>query len=617
MLRFRLQGLGHASSLVLAGHLLGLAALFGALSLGTPESTILVTGILGAAYLILAWRTGESAHLYPGAVLLGVSYLSYVGQFAMVDSMLLWALPFQIACLGAGAWLRRKDAAAHAVPFEAAAHVVALILIGQFLLFDSFLTAPSKVVASLFIVTVIDLGLTWLHRKPWFLFPSGLFFALGLLFLMRHTSAGPPDNLLVYFTAIALAYALLSFFLRRSQAADHAEPLEGAALLIALMGASAGLFRGDGIGLNAVLAGALAFGTLFAASRGREYIYLVMLSAGAIGMLFVRITGGRFSPQLVDQFLLGMGIVGLLFLYPTVRGWIQSEGSLQQWFVEQRWVRVLLVGLPLAILIPAIGVSYTFEATANPTFCGSCHVMETQFQAWDRGSHKDVTCDTCHYPPGAEHFVQGKVVGLVEVINNAAGTYGTKLHGTVDNANCEDCHPSDELIGAESPYRAKVYFNHRELEPGKGSGLTMRCNNCHAHIVDGYHFQVRESTCYWCHFMGQEEQETVVGDCFTCHSVPRDSVHLGAMPIEQEAGSTVSGCQAEVTVGDGAVRPERCLACHSIIPPSAGEAQAMHDLHIVSETTFLSRKVECIECHDEIQHGEETYPVPFYLLFGP
>jgi hypothetical protein len=42
----------------------------------------------------------------------------------------------------------------------------------------------------------------------------------------------------------------------------------------------------------------------------------------------------------------------------------------------------------------------------------------------------------------------------------------------------------------------------------------------------------------------------------------------------------------------------------------------MHDLHIVSKTTFLSRKVECNECHDEITHGKETYlqPVP---VFGP
>jgi hypothetical protein len=43
----------------------------------------------------------------------------------------------------------------------------------------------------------------------------------------------------------------------------------------------------------------------------------------------------------------------------------------------------------------------------------------------------------------------------------------------------------------------------------------------------------------------------------------------------------------------------------------------MHDLHIVAETTFLSRKLECIECHDEITHGEEEFDMGFVPLFGP
>jgi hypothetical protein len=145
----------------------------------------------------------------------------------------------------------------------------------------------------------------------------------------------------------------------------------------------------------------------------------------------------------------------------------------------------------------------------------------------------------------------------------------------------------------------------------------MRCNNCHAHIVDGFHFQVRESTCYWCHFKGQEGQSTAVGTCFSCHEVPRDYTHLGVIPSTNESDCTGAGCHVSVTVGEGEARPERCLSCHGQIDPRAGDAQVMHDMHIVSETTFLSRKLECIECHDEITHGEEEFELGIVPLFGP
>jgi hypothetical protein len=458
------------------------------------------------------------------------------------------------------------------------------------------------------LLAIIDFLLAWLHRERWFLFSALLLTALTFLFILIFAPSGAPEALLVYFSGTAVAYGLLGWWSRNSRNNELAEPIEAAALVVGIAGGLGSLGEGTGHGLNALLVGAIAYGILFASSRGKEYIYLIILSAGAMGFQFVRIAGQRFSPELVDQFLVGLAIVGILFFYPVVRRLVRGGGSLKEWLNDGGWVRILFVGLPLAIMVPAIGVNYTFEATANPTFCGSCHIMQTQYQAWERNSHRDVTCDTCHYPPGWDIFVQGKIVGLTEVVNNAAGTFATKPHGTVDNTNCESCHPGADLIGLSSPYRASIKFNHAEIMPENEMGITMRCNNCHSHIVDGFHFQVRQSTCYWCHFMGREEKKpTAVGDCFTCHETPVDDTHLEVVDSRNELDCTTAECHVNVTVGNGEVRDERCLACHGQIDPRVGEAEVMHDLHIVSRTTFLSRKVECLECHDEITHGEEVF----------
>jgi hypothetical protein len=516
-------------------------------------------------------------------------------------------LPLQLIFFGLGALLRRKEMLRFAVPLEVVGHVPGIYLAGRFIILSDLVTAPTLIIFGMLLLAAIDFLLAWLHRERWFLFSALLLTALHFLFILIFAPDGPPDALLVYFSMTAVAYGLLGWRIRNSGNSQLAEPIEAAALVVGFSGGIGSLGDGTSNSLNALLVGAIAYAILFTSSRGREYIYLIILSAGAIGFQFVRIAGERFSHQLVDQFLVGLAIVGILFFYPVIRRFVRGEGSFKGWLNDGGWVRVLFVGLPLTIIVPAIGVTYTFEATANPTFCGSCHVMRTQYEAWDRGSHRDVTCDTCHYPPGWDIFVQGKVVGLTEVVNNVAGTFATKPHGTVDNANCESCHPSADLIDLSSPYRAAIKFNHAEIKPENEMDITMRCNNCHSHIVDGFHFQVRESTCYWCHFMGRGEKPTAVGDCFTCHDTPADDTHQEVVDSRNELDCTTAECHVNVTVGSGGVDDQRCLSCHGQIDPSFADAQMMHDLHIVSRTTFLSRKVECLECHDEITHGEEVF----------
>jgi cytochrome c nitrite reductase small subunit len=65
------------------------------------------------------------------------------------------------------------------------------------------------------------------------------------------------------------------------------------------------------------------------------------------------------------------------------------------------WTSLLLgiaIGIGLYTFGYAKGASYL---TNDARACANCHVMEEQYAAWSRGSHRAVAvCNDCHTPPG-------------------------------------------------------------------------------------------------------------------------------------------------------------------------------------------------------------------------
>jgi hypothetical protein len=57
----------------------------------------------------------------------------------------------------------------------------------------------------------------------------------------------------------------------------------------------------------------------------------------------------------------------------------------------------LLAGAAVFIAGLAYG-GYRFYAYIeyDPTFCGSCHIMEKAWQTWQAGPHNRLNCHTCH-----------------------------------------------------------------------------------------------------------------------------------------------------------------------------------------------------------------------------
>jgi cytochrome c nitrite reductase small subunit len=107
---------------------------------------------------------------------------------------------------------------------------------------------------------------------------------------------------------------------------------------------------------------------------------------------------------------------------------------------------VLLGGAVTLFLL--LGPPKLLAKSESPAFCGGCHVMESQFDAWSHaGAHRRKQCVDCHLPNQniAAHYIWKSIDGMKDVGFFFSGLAPEKIritnHGKkVLQANCVRCH---------------------------------------------------------------------------------------------------------------------------------------------------------------------------------
>jgi cytochrome c nitrite reductase small subunit len=108
---------------------------------------------------------------------------------------------------------------------------------------------------------------------------------------------------------------------------------------------------------------------------------------------------------------------------------------------------ILVVAAVIGVFI-AFGPPQLYAKTSTPEFCGSCHVMESQYEAWlHNGAHRRLACVDCHLPNDskARHlFWKGKD-GMRDFLAFHTGrvpeTIKLSSHGAAFvQENCLRCH---------------------------------------------------------------------------------------------------------------------------------------------------------------------------------
>jgi len=163
--------------------------------------------------------------------------------------------------------------------------------------------------------------------------------------------------------------------------------------------------------------------------------------------------------------------------------------------------------LALLILFGAAGGALVFGSatviawTETADFCGRCHQMGPELQAYQAGAHADVACAECHVEPGVAGWVKAKINGTKQLVQVITGLYPKPVpppdHEMLPSVKdtCERCHSLDRL--ATTGVRTKTVFatdenNTRQfvgllIRPGGGDTQDVE-RSVHWHVVQNVSF---------------------------------------------------------------------------------------------------------------------------------
>lgn len=113
---------------------------------------------------------------------------------------------------------------------------------------------------------------------------------------------------------------------------------------------------------------------------------------------------------------------------------------------------MVLLGTAVGVLMGVGGYTFVYARgasylTNDPRACANCHVMQEQFDAWQRSSHRSVAvCNDCHAP----HDIAGKYLtkarnGFWHSFYFTTGGFPDPIRMTPRNAAvtegaCRTCH---------------------------------------------------------------------------------------------------------------------------------------------------------------------------------
>ncbi|MFC2085785.1 cytochrome c3 family protein [Bacteroidota bacterium] len=288
--------------------------------------------------------------------------------------------------------------------------------------------------------------------------------------------------------------------------------------------------------------------------------------------------------------------------------------KIRSWLVRAaHWMArpSLLVRITIGVFVFIFFLLGSIQYTSRPDFCTTCHYMQPFYDSWTQSSHSDVSCTTCHFPPGVAGTIRGKLSGLEQVVSYVGRSYTRrKPWAEIDDASCllSGCHSTRKLEG-KVKFKG-VNFDHTghlgELRRGK----ELRCTSCHSQVVQGEHILVTETTCFLCHMKESENIEFTsnekLGNCTTCHNwsdVSPEEMEEYRFDHTKvtELGLDCAKCHAETVVGDGFVPEDNCYNCHF----ESDRLEKYDDTELLHRTHISENRIECTQCHVRIQHKIE------------
>jgi hypothetical protein len=270
---------------------------------------------------------------------------------------------------------------------------------------------------------------------------------------------------------------------------------------------------------------------------------------------------------------------------------------------------LLFTGIYFFIFI--IFFALSAEYTSRPSFCPTCHYMEPFYNSWKSSTHNKIQCVECHFEPGLQGTIKGKLNGLVQIVSYVSTSYKKrKPWADIPDNTCSrsDCHAKQNI--QDTTYETKgILFNHKHHLSELRRGKKLKCTSCHSQIVQGSHMQVTYATCFNCHFHKSDDPEhkfDKLANCKTCHDLDNKSKEqLAAMRYNHatvvDTKTECSSCHTNVINGKGEVGRDRCFQCHF----EDDKLDKYPDVEFMHSTHIAKHSMSCGYCHTPIKHKIE------------
>ncbi|MBI5520826.1 MAG: cytochrome c nitrite reductase small subunit [Desulfovibrio sp.] len=147
---------------------------------------------------------------------------------------------------------------------------------------------------------------------------------------------------------------------------------------------------------------------------------------------------------------------------------------------KPRRLKYALAGVALALavaLFVLLGPPQLLAKSETPAFCASCHIHESQYEAWfQQGAHRRLACVDCHLPNdnSASHYTWKSIDGMKDLVLFNAGRVPDDIRITergrkVVQANCIRCHEGavemiDQDRSCTDCHRRQLHKNSSAME---------------------------------------------------------------------------------------------------------------------------------------------------------
>ena len=321
------------------------------------------------------------------------------------------AVVLVLFALGAIFARRAAEAARTAVVIgHAAAIALALTAV-----FQAWNGNPSTLAVAVIPLTAIYAFMPRLRGATAFRAGAATWVSLLVLFGLAAYRDTPYREYLPVVAAMSFAWLALGYTLRRRKAA-WSIPLYACAALLAGFCGAASLFSASAEGYWRVfLVNGVVFASLLLILRKDIFAYLVTLSLALMAYDWVKASTTLFTQDVLFYLVIGIAVLGVFFVLPYLKNLVVRLGLLPM-FAIFTWRGAGLLSVPVAGVTVLVLSVYSVKISEHPKFCSACHYMGSCYSSWQYSSHKDVACVKCHYEPGVNAEIKGKLQGMVQLV---------------------------------------------------------------------------------------------------------------------------------------------------------------------------------------------------------